>query len=128
MIRFFRTYGKLIFSIGLALWAGISPLWFGDHHIDGYEWAVLVTLVANVALVYIVPLRPDFRWSKTIINALLASAAAAQTLAFDGYQPEDWRIIAGAAVGVLVVAWAPAITQGTDRMPHVVVPAGLTTG
>lgn len=127
-IGFFTKYGKLIGSVLLTAWATLSPLWFGDHHIDRDEVFVAITFLAGVLGTYIVPLKPSYRWGKTAINFILAGAAVAQTLGLDGYQPNDWTIIIGAAVGVLGIAYLPAASPPKDGDPGVVVPAGLTTG
>lgn len=117
-------YGKTIIAGLFAAWTAFAPLISGDGKIEREEWFIFAAALLNVLLVYFVPLNPAWRWGKTIINAGLASLAAAQTVIVDGLQPDDWTIIIGAGLAILIGWVAPTISmQGTSE--QVRVPTGL---
>ena len=121
-----QKYGKALVSLLFFIWTVVAPLITGDGHIDGDEWLIIAVATANGLLVYIIPLNPSWAAGKTVINALLASLAAAQTVIYDGLQPNDWTIIIGAGLAILIGWVAPAISLPGTANP-VKVPAGLNS-
>lgn len=119
-------YGKSIVAFLFTVYTVVAPLFFGDHHIDGPEWVIIVLAVANNVLVYIIPLKDTFRGAKTAIYMILAGAAVAQTLVLDGLQADDWAIIIGAAVSALLAGYAPAKSD-TGTSEQVAVGPGFST-
>jgi hypothetical protein len=117
---FWEKYGKALVAFLFAVWTVVSPLWFGDHHIDPDEGIVIALAVVNNAVVWVVPLNPLFKGAKTIANALLASLAVAQTVIIGGIQPDEWPLIIGAGVAVLGVWIAPVVGQPKSTSPIVV--------
>jgi hypothetical protein len=111
-------YGKSLVSLLFFLWTVVAPLITGDNHIDRDEWIIIAIGAANGLLVYIVPLNPAWETGKTWINAILASLAAAQTVIVDGLQPNDWTIIFGAGLALLIGWYAPtaSMTHSTERV------------
>lgn len=105
-----KTYGKAMVGFLFFVWTVVAPLLTGDNHIDGAEWLIIGVGVANGLLVYAIPLNPAWSAGKTLINAVLASLAAAQTLIFDGLQPDDWTIIIGAGLAILIGWYAPTFS------------------
>ncbi len=104
--------GKALVSLAFLVWTAIAPLLSGDGRIHGYaEWAVIAVATANGVLVYVIPLNPAWEAGKTVINAVLASLAAAQTVIGDGLQPDDWTIIIGAGLTILIGWYAPSISM-----------------
>ena len=119
-------YGKAIVAF---VWSVISfaiPMYTGDHHFDTAESVMLVIAIGNNIIVFLVPVFQEFKSLKTIVTAVLASAAVLQLLigsgGFDGLDLNDWYQVVAAA-GVSLGLWfAPAAT--TDR-PE---PARVTSG
>jgi hypothetical protein len=105
-----QKYGKAFIGAAFFLWTVIAPLLSGDKHIDRNEWIIIGLGAGNALLVYIVPLNPSWSAGKTVINAVMASLAAAQTVIVDGLQPDDWTIIIGAGLALLIGWYAPAVS------------------
>lgn len=112
-----KTYGKAIIAALFFVWTVIAPLLTGDNAIRGWaEWSAIGLAICNALLVYIIPVNPKWAAGKTIINAVLAGFTAAQTVVGDGLQPDDWTIIIGAALAILIGWYAPAISmKGTTE-------------
>jgi hypothetical protein len=108
-----KKYGKALVSLAFFVWTVVAPLISGDNHIDRNEAIIIALGVGNGLLVYVIPLNPRWAAGKTVINAVLASLAAAQTLIIDGLQPDDWTIIIGAGLAILLGWYAPAISLPT---------------
>lgn len=121
-----QKYGKALISLLFFIWTIVAPLITGDGRIDGDEWLIIAVATANGLLVYIIPLNPSWSAGKTVINALLASLAAAQTVIYDGFQPNDWSIIVGAGLAILIGWVAPTISMAR-RVNEVKVSTGLTS-
>lgn len=105
-----KEKGKAIVSAVFFLWTIIAPLLTGDGAIRGVEWLVIATGAGNAVLVYILPLNPAWRAGKTVTLAVMASVAAAQTVIGDGLQPDDWTIIIGAGLTILIGWYAPTVS------------------
>jgi hypothetical protein len=126
-----RKYGKtwLAGLYGIAVIA--IPMWSGDKHIDPKEGLIIVVAVGNALLVYFIPNKSSFRWAKTLINAVLASVAVAQTFILNGagvdtLDANDWLLVIAAGLAVLGVTIAPAAS--VKQPDPVIVPTGVTTG
>jgi hypothetical protein len=115
-----QRYGKAVVSLLFFVWTIIAPLVSGDGHIDTDEWVIIGVGAANGLLVYIIPLNPAWEAGKTVINGVLAALAAAQTVMLDGLQPEDWTIIIGAFLAIVIGWFAPTLSgKGTDSVVRV---------
>lgn len=112
-------YGKTIVAFLFTVYTVVQPLWFGDHHIDPDEGIIIALAVGNNLLVFIIPIFPGFKGAKTVITAILASLAVAQTVIADGFQPEDWPMIIGAGIAALGVFIAPAISNVEGQVVRV---------
>ena len=119
-------YGKALVSLAFFVWTIIAPLISGDKHIDRDEWLIIGIGLGNGLLVYVVPLNPAWEAGKTVINAVLASLAAAQTVIVDGLQPNDWTIIIGAGLAILIGWYAPALSMDHSATDRVEVDSGFT--
>lgn len=117
-------YGKAVVALVFFLWTIIAPLLNGDNAIHGLEWVIVGTGLANGLLVYAIPLNPRWEAGKTVINGVLASLAAAQTVLVDGFQADDLTIIIGAGLAIFIGWYAPTISlvRTTDA---VAVPSGF---
>lgn len=117
-------YGKAIIAALFFVWTVVAPLLTGDGAIHGIEWIIVVTGAGNAILIYVVPLNPNWALGKTFINAIMAALAVAQTLVGDGLQPDDWTIIIGAGLTILIGWYAPTISL-PDTAQRVKVPSGF---
>lgn len=120
-----QTYGKAFVGWAFFVWTVIAPLLSGDNRIEGTEWIIIGVGFANGLLVYIIPLNSSWRAGKTVINAVLASLAAAQTVLADGFQHDDLTIIIGAGLAILIGWYAPTLS-GSGTADAVRVRSGLT--
>jgi hypothetical protein len=105
-----QKYGKALVAFLFFVWTVVAPLITGDHHIDRDEWVIIGMGIGNGLLVYVVPLNPNWAAGKTVINAVMAALAAAQTVIVDGLQPNDWTIIIGAGLAILIGWYAPTLS------------------
>ncbi len=118
-------YGKALVALAFLVWTTVAPQLTGDGKIDLLEGVAIATAAANGLLVYIVPLNPQWEAGKTIINAVLAALTAVPTVIADGIQPDDWTVIIGAALTILIGWVAPTISMARTPQP-VQVDAGFT--
>jgi hypothetical protein len=105
-----QKYGKALVAAAFFVWTIIAPLLSGNGRIEGLEWLIVGTGAGSAILVYIIPLNPSWAAGKTVINAVMASLAAAQTVLADGLQPDDWTIIIGAGLAILIGWYAPSLS------------------
>lgn len=119
-----QRYGKAIIAALFFVWTVVAPLLTGDGTIRGVEWLVVGTGAGNAVLTYLIPLNPRWAAGKTVTLAVLAALSAAQTVIGDGFQPDDWTIIIGAGLAILIGWYAPALSLG-GTSTAVKVPAGF---
>lgn len=112
-------YGKTILAFLFTVYTVVQPLWFGDHHIDPSEGIIIALAIGNNLLVFIIPIFPGFKASKSIITAFLAALAVAQTAIVGGLDPEDWPTIIAAFLVALGVYVAPAVSQVGGQVARV---------
>lgn len=115
-----RTYGKAVVAFIWAVVTVAIPLFSGDHHFDTAESVIVVIAIGNNIIVFLVPVFPQFKSLKTIVTALLASAAVLQYLVskggFSDLDLNDWYQVI-AAFGLSLGLWyAPAAsTDGPSQ-------------
>lgn len=103
--------GKSIIAFVYAVVTVIIPLASGDHHIDASEGIIIALAVGNNLLVYIVPITQRFGAAKSIINAVLAALAIAQTVITTGADwtnPTNLMLVISAFLVAVGVTVAPA--------------------
>lgn len=104
-------YGKAAVAVvGAALVVAYSAL-TGDQHIDSEEGVQIAIAGTTAVGVYLVPLAPQFRWGKTAVAALLAVLQVLATVILGGLDPNEWIALVLAALTVLGVGAAPAISD-----------------
>lgn len=112
----FRTYGKAIVALAIAgLTALASAL--TDDHVTAQETVQIAIAATTAASVWLVPAVPQWPWMKTAVAALLAALNVAVTAILGGISGEEWVNIALAALGVLGVSAAPALTTSGLAAP-----------
>lgn len=119
-------YGKAIIAALFFVWTIVAPLLTGDNAIHGVEWLVVGTGAGSALLTYIIPLNTQWTAGKTVILAVMASLAAAQTVIGDGLQPDDWTIIIGAGLTILI-GWSAPTISNEHTTQEVEVGWGLTS-
>ncbi len=106
-----RKFGKALvataYAGGVAAYAALS----GDQHIDPDEGLSIVIAVLTAAGVWLVPLAPQYRWTKTAVAGLLAAAQAATVVILGGLDPNEIVLIVLAGAAVLGVGAAPAVSN-----------------
>jgi hypothetical protein len=107
----FSTYGKALASFVAAVLTAAVPVVTGGHF-GPVEKVQVAIAVATAASVYLVPAFPNYPHAKTAIAALLAALnlAASLLVAHHGLSFADWVSLVIAALGVLAVHKAPAVS------------------
>jgi hypothetical protein len=106
-----QKYGKPLTSVFFAALVVAYAKLSGDQHIDPAEWVAIAIAFTNAVGVYLVPLVPQYRWSKTGVGVLLAVLQVLATLILGGLDSNEWILLlltAGQALGVIV---APAVSD-----------------
>lgn len=109
-------YGKAIIAFLYAVVTVAIPLFTGDDHIDPSEGIIIAIAIGNNLLVYIIPLSQRFGGAKSVINAVLAAVAVAQTVIAGGIDTNDWYLIASAFLVAIGVTLAPAASPINNAM------------
>lgn len=109
----FSTYGKAIAAFLYAVATVAVPLWSGDHHIDPSEGTAIAIAVCTNGLVWLVPLAPGARWTKSAIGAALGGLQIVTVVIVGGIDSNDLVLIAAAVLGALGIAAAPAVSPAT---------------
>jgi hypothetical protein len=117
-----QVFGKSIVAFVYAVATVAVPLFTGDHHIDPSEGVAVAIAVCTNALVYLVPLAPGAKWTKTAVGAALAGLQVVTTVIVGGVDGNDWLLIAAAVTSALGIYVAPAVSNtgvavgtGADR-------------
>lgn len=106
-----ERYGKSIIAFLYAAAFVAIPQISGDHHIDPSEGVNLAIAIVTAGSVYLVPIFPAAKWTKSTVAFLLAGLNIATTVILDGHlDPQDWLLIATSALGAIGITLAPAIT------------------
>lgn len=104
---FFQRYGKSLVAVLLAVVTAVQA-GLSDGHITQGEGVQVVIALATAVGVYLVPIHPEWRWSKTAVAVLLAVLNALAALIVGGISSADWTELILAALTVLAVSAAPA--------------------
>jgi uncharacterized protein involved in response to NO len=115
-MSFVRTYGKSLFAVAAGVVTTGIGLWTGDHHIDPSEGVAIAIAGVNLAAVYIIPLVPGARWTKTAASFLLTFLQVLAVVIIGGIDANDVYLLITAVAGFLGVAIAPA-TSTTESHP-----------
>jgi hypothetical protein len=110
----FQTYGKAILAFLYACAFVAIPLYTGDHHIDPGEGVTIAIAVVTNAGVWLIPLAPSAKWTKTAAGVLLAGLEVATVVILDHIiDANDVMMIAAAVLGALGITAAPATSPKT---------------
>jgi hypothetical protein len=107
-----EKHGKSIIAFLYAAAFVLIPQISGDRHLDPSEAVNLAVAVVTAAGVYLVPLAPAAKWTKSVVAFLLAGLNVAATVILDNtLDPQDWLLIATAALGAIGITLAPAVSS-----------------
>jgi len=114
-MTFVRTYGKALFAVAAGVVTVGIGFWTGDHHIDPSEGVAIAISGVNLTAVWLIPLAPGARWTKTAASFLLTVLQAIAVVIIGGIDANDVLILITAVGGFLGVAVAPATTTTEGR-------------
>ncbi|MFI6162228.1 hypothetical protein ACIA59_20080 [Micromonospora haikouensis] len=103
----FRTYGKAVVALAIALLTALAAA-LTDGHVTAPEGVQIAIAVTTAGGVWLVPIVPQYPWTKTGIAMLLAVLNLAVTLISDGITLAEAVNLALAGLGILGIAAAPA--------------------
>lgn len=107
-------YGKAVFAFLYIVATVVVSKWTGDNHIDPVEGAIIATAVVTNAGVWLVPLAPSAKWTKTAVGALTAGLAVVEVVILDhAIDANEALLIVSAVAGALGIAVAPALSTIT---------------
>lgn len=109
-----QTYGKSIVAFLYAVAVVGVPLFTGDHHIDPSEGVAIAIAVCTNGLVWLVPLAPTAKWTKTAIGASLAGLQVVTVVIVGGVDGNDVLLIVFAVLSFLGITIAPAASTKTS--------------
>jgi hypothetical protein len=104
----FAAYGKAIAAVIAAALTAAQLALAGDNHITEVEVVQIAIAAAFAVGVWLIPLAPQYRWTKTALAVILAVLQALVTVVVGGIAVGEWIVLALAAGGVIGVAAAPA--------------------
>jgi peptidoglycan/LPS O-acetylase OafA/YrhL len=109
-----EKFGKAIVAFLYAAAFVAIPQLSGDGHLDPSEGVTLAIAVVTAAGVYLVPLAPSAKWTKTAVGVLLAALNVAAVVILDHrIDAEEWLMILTSVAGALGITVAPAASPKT---------------
>jgi hypothetical protein len=110
MPKFWGTYGKAIVAFLLAVVTAVQAQ-LSDGRMNTGEW-IQVAIAAVTALgVLIIPIHPEWTWTKTAVAALLAFLNALVAALVGGIDTSDLTQLVLSVLTVLSVGAAPALSR-----------------
>jgi hypothetical protein len=105
-----REYGKSFAAVLVAAIVAAYQALTGDHHISAVEWVSIAIAGVTAVGVYVIPLAPNAKWSKSAVAAILAVLQILTTAILGGIGIDEVLLMAITAAGALGIYVAPAIT------------------
>lgn len=106
-----RTYGKALVALLIAGLTGLASA-LTDNQVTSGEGIQIAIAITTTAGVWLVPIVPQWPWSKTGLAALLAVLNLSVTVIDGGISGAEWVNLALAGLGVLGISAAPATSTG----------------
>lgn len=101
-------YGKAISAVVyLALVAAYTQL-SGDQRIDPDEWVAVAVAAVQAVGVYLIPLAPGARWTKSAVNVLLGVLQVLAVAILGGVDGSEWILIALTAAQLIAGGVLPS--------------------
>lgn len=105
-----QRYGKAFMATAGATLTVAYGAINSDQIIDSVE-GVQIAIAATAAVgVYLIPLAPQYRWAKTALATVMAALQVLVTVILGGLDGAEWIAMVIAAVTVLSVGGAPAVS------------------
>lgn len=104
---FAHTYGKAIAAVLLVVITAVQAA-LSDGHLTKVEDVQIVISGATAVGVWLVPIHPEWAWTKTALAVLLGVLNVAVTLIVAGWVSSDWTALILAALTAGGVGLAPA--------------------
>lgn len=111
----FEKYGKALAAVLFAALTAAQVRFGGDSQLDAGEWVQIGIAAVTAIGVYVVPLAPQYTWTKTVVAVLLSVLQALATVALGGLDPNDYMTLALAALTAVGVGMAPAVSGNAAR-------------
>lgn len=109
-----QRYGKSIIAFLYAVATVAVPLFTGDRHVDPVEGAIIATAVVTNVGVWLVPLAPQAKWTKTAVGVLTAGLAVVEVAILDHViDANELMLIAAALAAAAGIQLAPAESPKT---------------
>ena len=104
------NYGKALAALFFAALTAASAA-LTDGSVTRVEWVQIVIAVVTTLGVVLVPIHPEWTWTKTVVAALLAGLNVVVTFIANGATLSNWIEVALAVLTALGVAAAPAASR-----------------
>lgn len=118
-----QKFGKAIIAILTAAIVAAYQAVSGDGNIEPVEWVSVAIAAAAAVGVWLVPLAPEAKWTKTAVAVVLAVLQVLTTVILGGLGADEILLLLITAAGALGVYVAPATTE-TESGAVIAVPVG----
>jgi hypothetical protein len=112
MTRLIDLYGKALGCFVLAVVTVLHTV-LSDGHVTQVEGVQIAIAVTTAALVWLVPVVPEWPWSKTVLGAALATLNAVATVIVNGWHSGSATETLLAGLTILLVRYLPAMSTVT---------------
>lgn len=120
-----KTYGKSILAFVGGVVLVVIPFVSGDKHVDPSEGVAIAIGAVQLAGVWLVPLAPQAKWSKTAVSFLMTMLQVLGVVILGGVDTNDVGILVTAVLTFFGVAAAGAISPTPAGAPDVVAKSGI---
>lgn len=117
MNGFIQKYGKALASTAVALVIAGWQAWSGDQHVDAREGVIIALAFGNAAMVYVIPLVPEYPWLKTAVGAGIAGLTALSAVILGGLTYDELAVVGFAVLQALGIKFAPAVSDNGVEAP-----------
>lgn len=122
-----QKYGKAIVAVLAAAAVALYQSYSGDRTIEPVEWVSIAIAFTTAVGVWLIPLAPQAKWSKTAVAVVLAVLQALTAVILDGLGPDEIVLLIITVAGALGVYIAPAVSPTPATAPDVRVGIGTDT-
>jgi hypothetical protein len=105
-------YGKALAAFGLAVVTVLHTA-LSDGHVTRLEGVQIAIAAATAALVWLVPVVPEWPWSKSVLGGVLALLNVVATLIVGGWHSGSATEGILAGLTILLVRFLPATSTVT---------------
>lgn len=120
-----KTYGKSLLSFLGLLALVVIPYFSGNRHPDASEWVAIAIGATQLVGVWLIPLAPQAKWSKTAVSLVLTLLQVLTVVIIGGIDGNDVGILITAVLTFFGVAVTGAISPTPHGVPDVVAKSGI---